>query len=378
RGQIILLDFGLAKGQAGDISRATTSASIFGYTPNYAPLEQIQGLGTDARSDLYALGATLYHLMTGVKPPDALTRAAALVNGHADPLVPATAANPAVPPQMDTFLAKAMAQNREQRYATATEMRRDLHASSDAATVVNRGEAQTMLFPPGGASTVAIPTETVVRQETVRAGDTTVVRPLPGGRRRASWPLIISAAALTLLVGGVLAFVGLRDRGESRAVDVAPSPSPVETQATNSPTVAPTPEDEAEEQAEAEEPKPETPVAKNPEKNTRSDEAAKKQRKAETDAEAAARAEAETQSHEEVPQVDPQVPDQPVVPGGVRPRRPQTIVMPGGMTIRTFPDGSQLITSPDGKRVFVTPDGKRQVFNPQRRPPRRAAPSPSP
>src|SRR5688572_6753865 len=86
RGQMILLDFGLAKGQTSEISRVTTSASIFGYTPNYAPLEQIQGLGTDARSDLYALAATLYHLVTGVKPPDALTRAASLVNGEPDPL----------------------------------------------------------------------------------------------------------------------------------------------------------------------------------------------------------------------------------------------------------------------------------------------------
>jgi len=175
RGQIILLDFGLAKGQAGDISRATTAASIFGYTPNYAPLEQIQGLGTDARSDLYSLGATLYHLMTGVKPPDALSRAAALVNGQPDPLTPASVANPSVPLQVDALLAKAMSQNRDQRYATATEMRRDLHSSSEAATVVNRGEAQTVLFPPSGASTVAIPTETVVRQPTVLAGETTLV-----------------------------------------------------------------------------------------------------------------------------------------------------------------------------------------------------------
>src|SRR5216110_1993958 len=89
RGQIVLLDFGLAKGQAGGVSVVTTSASIFGYTPNYAPLEQIQGLGTDARSDIYSLGATLYHLLTNVKPPDALTRAGALVNGQPDPLIAA-------------------------------------------------------------------------------------------------------------------------------------------------------------------------------------------------------------------------------------------------------------------------------------------------
>src|SRR5262245_49519146 len=123
RGQIILLDFGLAKGQAGEISKVTTAASIFGYTPNYAPLEQIQGLGTDSRSDLYSLAATAYHLLTGAKPPDALTRAAALVNGQPDPLVPASQANPSTGPDNDTVLAKAMAQSRQQRHTTAADMR---------------------------------------------------------------------------------------------------------------------------------------------------------------------------------------------------------------------------------------------------------------
>src|SRR5207244_2307528 len=88
RGQIVLLDFGLAKGSVGQMSVVTTSASIYGYTPNYAPLEQVQGLGTDARSDLYSLSATIYHLTTGVKPPDALTPAAAIVNGQPAPLQP--------------------------------------------------------------------------------------------------------------------------------------------------------------------------------------------------------------------------------------------------------------------------------------------------
>src|ERR1043166_7733464 len=86
RGQIVLLDFGLAKGSAGQLTAVTTSASIFGYTPNYAPLEQVQGMGTDARSDIYSLASTLFHLGTNVKPPDALSRAAAVVNGDADPL----------------------------------------------------------------------------------------------------------------------------------------------------------------------------------------------------------------------------------------------------------------------------------------------------
>jgi len=194
RGQIILLDFGLAKGQAGEISRVTTAASIFGYTPNYAPLEQIQGLGTDSRSDLYSLAATLYHLMTGVKPPDALTRAAALVNGQPDPLLKASEANAAVSPDIDEVLAKAMAQNREQRYTTAADMRRALQEAEQASTVVNRGEAQTVLFPTPPPKTVPVQTQTMASAQTISpTGETTVVRPREPGPRR--WvPVAISAA----------------------------------------------------------------------------------------------------------------------------------------------------------------------------------------
>jgi len=60
-GQIALLDFGLAKAQHAD-SSLTSSHAFFGYTKHYAPLEQIQDERTDPRSDIYALGATLYHL----------------------------------------------------------------------------------------------------------------------------------------------------------------------------------------------------------------------------------------------------------------------------------------------------------------------------
>src|SRR5215831_4571175 len=104
RGQVVLLDFGLAKGSAGQMSVVTSSASIFGYTPNYAPLEQVQGLGTDARSDIYSLAATLYHLITNVKPPDALSRAGAIVNGQLDPLIVANHVAQQVSPSVAAVL----------------------------------------------------------------------------------------------------------------------------------------------------------------------------------------------------------------------------------------------------------------------------------
>ncbi len=124
-GQIALLDFGLAKAQASDPS-VTASQAFFGYTRHYAPLEQIQDQRTDPRSDIYALGATLYHLLTGIKPPDAMVRAAAVVNGGADPLRPANQIHEAVGPEIAAILNRALAQKPEERYANANEFREAL------------------------------------------------------------------------------------------------------------------------------------------------------------------------------------------------------------------------------------------------------------
>jgi len=125
-GQIALLDFGLAKSETTDFSVAASVVSIFGYTPRYAPLEQIQDLGTCPQSDLYALGATLYHLLTGVRPPDAVTRATALVSSSPNPLIPANEINHAVGSDLAAILNKAMAQNPEERYGSAGEFREAL------------------------------------------------------------------------------------------------------------------------------------------------------------------------------------------------------------------------------------------------------------
>jgi len=122
-GRIVLLDFGLAKSQGENHDDKESGQSIFGYSPRYAPLEQIQDRGTTPQSDIYALGATLYHLLTGVKPPDALVRAAAVIASDPDPLQPAHALNGAVGIDLSAILNRAMAQNPNQRYAGAAEFR---------------------------------------------------------------------------------------------------------------------------------------------------------------------------------------------------------------------------------------------------------------
>jgi serine/threonine protein kinase len=131
RGQIVLLDFGLAKGTTTQ-TRANLTASVFGYSRSYAPLEQIQGTGTDTRSDLYSLAATLYHLLTGAAPIDALTRASAIINSQPDPLRPAHLAHAQVPAAVGEILRRAMSQNAAHRQASAAEMRAALRRAASA------------------------------------------------------------------------------------------------------------------------------------------------------------------------------------------------------------------------------------------------------
>src|SRR3982074_420542 len=122
-GQIALLDFGLAKAQTTDLSGSNSSNSIFGYTRRYSPLEQIQDQGTSPQSDIYALGATLYHLLTGVKPQDALARATAVADSKPDPLTPAHEVHRAVGPEISAILNRAMALSAADRYPTASDFR---------------------------------------------------------------------------------------------------------------------------------------------------------------------------------------------------------------------------------------------------------------
>lgn len=125
-GDIVLLDFGLAKGGSGGHTFHRSNESIFGYTPHYAPLEQINNIGTEPRSDLYSLAATLYHLLTGVQPPDALTRATAVLRRLPDPLIPLRQLNAAIPEDVSVVLMQALALSLDERPASATDMRLSL------------------------------------------------------------------------------------------------------------------------------------------------------------------------------------------------------------------------------------------------------------
>lgn len=125
-GKIILLDFGLAKGNPTDAKHHTAANSVFGYSLDYASLEQIQGTGTDPRSDIYSLATTMYHLATGKPPSDALTRVMLTLNDKKDPLEPVHKVNSKVPESFGRLLEKAMSLSANKRLRTASEMRKML------------------------------------------------------------------------------------------------------------------------------------------------------------------------------------------------------------------------------------------------------------
>jgi len=354
RGQIILLDFGLAKGQAGGVSVVTTSASIYGYTPNYAPLEQIQGMGTDVRSDIYALSATLYHLMTAVKPPDALTRAASLVNGQPDPLTPANEVLGGIGPEVANVLARGMRQSRDQRYPTAAAMRDALRGTAEVATLTGKSEAATVLHAP----TAATLTERAQADSTptmLKPGETTVVRSEATVAKRRLAPLALGVAAVVLigvLFGGFYAYQHRNsvaatapvDTGDQNNANTPPvEPSPTLQHATSEPGSGNLTE---EKRPVATTPPVATELAKKSEKTAKKNKAEK----------SPVDADEEPDTNAGEPKDVPVAPDTPelFIPNNT----PRTRTLRDGTQVTLMPDGRRIVTSRDGS-VRVIPSGTR-------------------
>lgn len=142
RGQIKILDFGLAKMGAPsdhpndaamdsrvltslDLQNLTLAGMVLG-TVHYMSPEQARGQHTDARTDLFSLGAVLYQMATGLLPFQGDTQAVvfdAILNRDPAPLCEI---NPAMPPALGQILEKALEKDRNLRCQTATELKTDL------------------------------------------------------------------------------------------------------------------------------------------------------------------------------------------------------------------------------------------------------------
>ena len=130
-GTVKLLDFGIALLES---ARRLTWAGLSGVlgTPDYMAPEQIHGRRGDARTDLYALGTILYEMVTGHLPYEAPETMALLhAKTHLAP-TPAKEYLPGIDPGLDALLSRALARDRRERYASASEMLVDLENPSRA------------------------------------------------------------------------------------------------------------------------------------------------------------------------------------------------------------------------------------------------------
>ncbi len=135
-----LSDLGLAR-RIDEVSNLTGTRQGFG-TPYYMPYEQaVNARQADARSDIYALGATLYHLVTGEVPFTGQNHLEVMDKKNQGDFPAPSSLNAEVPPALDRILRRMLARDPGQRYQTASELIVDLERSRLANPVLSFADA---------------------------------------------------------------------------------------------------------------------------------------------------------------------------------------------------------------------------------------------
>jgi serine/threonine protein kinase len=172
-----LLDFGLAKpapnvatmasGSIATMSKPLTMEGTIVGTFQYMAPEQVQGREADARSDLFALGAVLYEMMTGKRAFTGKSQISVMSAVLEKEPEPVSTIQPLVPPALDHVIQRALAKDPDDRWQTARDLRQELKWSAESAA-----------FPSGAVPTAA------------------------GGGKRETLAWLISGALVVVLIAG--------------------------------------------------------------------------------------------------------------------------------------------------------------------------------
>jgi eukaryotic-like serine/threonine-protein kinase len=139
-GQVFLVDFGLAKIVEGTQLTMTGARAM---TPGYSPPEQYGTARTDARSDIYSLGATLYSAITSSLPEDGLARAMNQIT-----LTPVRKLNPKVSRKLSNIIEKALGVHPDDRYQNADDFQKALIGARGVSRKRQSQEPLTVAPPP--------------------------------------------------------------------------------------------------------------------------------------------------------------------------------------------------------------------------------------
>ncbi len=203
-GEVKVADFGLARAR-GQNQNLTAVGVTLG-TPLYMSPEQIQGMTVDSRSDLYSLGATAYHMLSG-RPPFSGETPIALAMQHVQtPPVSLSQIRPDLPKELVGIVHKLLSKSPDDRYGSAAELSRALRLIIDK-YLEGRGDK---MIPFVG---LVVDHQAVIGSEPTQELQTI----LDATKRSAaqvftqnSWIIRVAATTLPFVVGALVAFFALR------------------------------------------------------------------------------------------------------------------------------------------------------------------------
>ncbi len=191
--QPVLVDFGIAK----EYDQEATTTAVRRLSPNYSAPEQYTQ-GTNPRTDIYGMAATLYTLLTGTPPVDAFERITQIGNRGIDPLEPANQLVPEIPASVAKAIQRAMALAIDERFSTIEAFWQALQPESFLSALPERN---TPLPLAHSATPLSLAAEGVVTSPTGNI-------PQQGRRRsersRLLFPLFVLIALAALLFGALL------------------------------------------------------------------------------------------------------------------------------------------------------------------------------
>ncbi|MEO6996870.1 MAG: Stk1 family PASTA domain-containing Ser/Thr kinase, partial [Terracoccus sp.] len=226
RGVVKVMDYGIARAIADTAATMTQTQSVVG-TAQYLSPEQAQGQVVDARSDLYSTGCLLFELLAG-RPPFTGDSPVAIAYQHVgEAPAPPSVYNDAVGGDLDAVTLHALTKDREARYQTASDFRRDLEnvrlgrpvsdAALGTADAIGAEPTQTIPAPYATPGTPTMVQSAVAGYDEATALDdvgTEVDEPEKKGR----------GGKIALITVAVLALLGLAGWGASTLLTNRPAP----------------------------------------------------------------------------------------------------------------------------------------------------------
>ena len=217
--EIKITDFGIARIESSELTKVGT---VIG-TPGYMSPEQLMGHRVDHRSDIFSCGVMLYELLTGERAFSGSDTASTMHKIVHEDLTPASEISPAVPAYFDQVLAKALAKNPEDRFASAKAFAQAIFQNDSqtaTATIVPIGELdnEKTAIRPTLATQVDIPLP--VRKQKDKP-------PMPNPKSRWLYPLVASVLAFVLGIAMLLWLPDSDEPLEEKSADIEIAPPPV-------------------------------------------------------------------------------------------------------------------------------------------------------